>query len=365
MTYLSVIKIAFFIFPFIALLFTIPFILHQYHKYGSINKLRVLIIYSFILYMITIYFLVILPLPSINEVVNMPDSVPQLQPFKFISDISLDTNFNIKNFNTYIPTLTHPTVYTMLFNIIMTIPLGMYLRYYYKYSFLKTFIVTFLISLFFELTQLTGLYWIYPKAYRLFDIDDLITNTLGGVIGFLFMGIVDNFLPTRDEIDKSSIEEGKIVSGLRRITLFFLDTFIYFFLTSIFTIIINKAYVPLISFIIYFAIIPYIWHGKTIGSNFLNVKIVYPNLTFLRSLFRPIFNYMYYFIIPIIILILSFIVISYFNFINSNTIIFLLSLFIVFIYYLINIIIILKNKKIYYDNIFKTEFISTIGKKYN
>ena len=85
--------------------------------------------------MITIYFLVILPLPSINEVVNMPDRVPQLQPFKFISDISLDTNFNIKDFNTYIPTLTHPTVYTMLFNIIMTIPLGMYLRYYYKYSF--------------------------------------------------------------------------------------------------------------------------------------------------------------------------------------------------------------------------------------
>lgn len=35
-------------FPFIALLFTIPFILAQYHRYGSINKLRVLIVYSFI-----------------------------------------------------------------------------------------------------------------------------------------------------------------------------------------------------------------------------------------------------------------------------------------------------------------------------
>ena len=168
MTYLNTIKIAIFTFPIIAFLFTIPFILHQYHKYGSINKLRVLIIYSFILYLITIYFLVILPLPSEVEVLNMKNIIPQLEPFKFINDILLDTNFNIKDINTYIPTLTNPSVYTMLFNIIMTIPLGMYLRYYYKCSFLKTLIISFLISLFFELTQLTGLYGIYPKAYRLF-----------------------------------------------------------------------------------------------------------------------------------------------------------------------------------------------------
>ena len=98
MTYIEVIKTAIFIFPFIALLFTVPFILHQYHKYGSINKLRVFIIYSFILYMLTMYFLVILPLPSVEEVINMPDRIPQLQPFNFINDILRDTNFNIHDF---------------------------------------------------------------------------------------------------------------------------------------------------------------------------------------------------------------------------------------------------------------------------
>lgn len=81
----------------------------------------------------------------------------------------------------------------------MTIPFGMYLRYYYKCSLKKTFLFTLLLSLFFEFTQLTGLYGIYPRPYRLCDIDDLITNTLGGVLGYLIMGIVDDFLPTRDE----------------------------------------------------------------------------------------------------------------------------------------------------------------------
>ena len=62
MSYIESIKTALCVFPVIAFLFTIPFILSQYHKYGSIHKLRVFIVYSFILYMITVYFLVILHL---------------------------------------------------------------------------------------------------------------------------------------------------------------------------------------------------------------------------------------------------------------------------------------------------------------
>ena len=56
MTYLKTIKIAILIFPIIAFLFTIPFILNQYHKYGSINKLRVFIIYSFIGWVIEVIY---------------------------------------------------------------------------------------------------------------------------------------------------------------------------------------------------------------------------------------------------------------------------------------------------------------------
>lgn len=54
MSYLVPIKAALIIFPFLALLITLPYIIYEYHHYGSVNKLRTLIIYSFILYLITI-----------------------------------------------------------------------------------------------------------------------------------------------------------------------------------------------------------------------------------------------------------------------------------------------------------------------
>ena len=89
MSYVEAIRTAIIIFPFIAFLFTIPFILHNYHKYGSIHFLRVFIIYTFILYLITIYFLVILPLPTFTEA--MQNKGP------FIKKIYKDLEYKILN----------------------------------------------------------------------------------------------------------------------------------------------------------------------------------------------------------------------------------------------------------------------------
>ncbi len=136
MNYLEAIKTAIIIFPIIALIFTIPFILHQYHKYGSINKFRVLIIYSFILYLITIYSLVIFPLPNKSEI-NILNKAIQLQPFNFIKSFLQETSFNLFKPQTYFKIFTEPAFYTVAFNIIMTIPLGMYLRYYFSCSLKK------------------------------------------------------------------------------------------------------------------------------------------------------------------------------------------------------------------------------------
>ena len=62
---------------------------------------------------------------------------------------------------------------------------------------------TFLLSLFFELTQLTGLNFIYPRQYRLFDVDDLMINMLGGILGYFIMNKLKVLLPSREEINDS------------------------------------------------------------------------------------------------------------------------------------------------------------------
>ena len=43
---------------------------------------------------------------------------------------------------------------------------------------LKQFLRVFIVIIF-ELTQLSGLYFIYPRSYRLADVNDLINNTVG------------------------------------------------------------------------------------------------------------------------------------------------------------------------------------------
>ena len=61
------------LFPFIAGIFTIPFVVRQYRKYGGIAFMRVIVVYSFILYLMCAFLLTVLPLPTIEQVLAMPD----------------------------------------------------------------------------------------------------------------------------------------------------------------------------------------------------------------------------------------------------------------------------------------------------
>ena len=357
MSYLEAIKISFFTFPFLAFLFTIPFILWQYHKYGSIHKLRVLIIYSFILYMICVYFLAIFPLPD-RDSIDMNSPVCQLIPFSFIFDIIKEC----VNMDNIWLILTDSSVYTVLFNVLMFMPFGMYLRYYFKNSLKKTIFFSFLFSLFLEVTQLTGLYFIYPHPYRLFDVDDLMINTLGGVLGYFIMGIFMKFLPSRDNIDLSSLEEGKKVSGLRRFTRFCFDMLLWFIFTGFLSVIFEFNHVIIISLIIYYVIIPSILSGQTLGGKFLNMRLDFPNKRLLRLFFRLILIILYYLVIPFGLGYLFIFIIQ--NVDVSNILVFVIGAIYVLllgIFYLVNVTYIFKRKILFYDRLVKGKYVSTIG----
>ena len=276
MNYLSIIKIALIVFPFIAFLVTLPYILKEYHKYGSVYWYRALIIYSFILYLLAAYFLVILPLPSRSEVIAMTSPTTQLIPFNFVTEFIKNSGLVLNNFNTYITALKSTQFIVPIFNIILTIPFAAYLHYYFKCNFKKTIALAFLLSLFFELTQLTGLYFIYPRGYRLFDIDDLILNTFGGLIGYFLGNILLKFLPNRENIDKTALELGKKVSIIRRSLAYCLDLFLTNIIFGIIYIIFELKFgMNYLFFLIsYFIFLPYFFNGQTIGCKFLKIKIV-------------------------------------------------------------------------------------------
>ena len=349
--YLESIKTAFLIFPFLAFLITLPYLLLQYHKYGSVPLIRSSIVYTFILYLLTAYFLVILPLPSKEEVLMMPTKVPQLIPFTFIGDFieAFKETSGILSF------LKSPIVYTTLFNIAITIPFGIYLRYYFKKKWYTTIIYTFLLSLYFEITQLTGLYGLYPKAYRLFDVDDLIINTLGGLIGYLITPIVTIFLPDRDKIDKLSYKRGKVVSIYRRFLAFLIDIFI--FATIMFIILallnFNDFVLPLIIMTaMYYVILPTLT-SLTLGKYLVKIKLESKTKYKHLSIFiRQIILYFGIAFGPIIFIELN-------QYINGLITLFYI-LFAIYAYFEIFLKFFGRKKPLIYERLTKTENISTV-----
>lgn len=278
--YIQVIEQATLIFPVIAVLFTVPYVAYNYHKYGSIFSMRILIVYSFILYMICVYCLVILPLPTGEKAAALHGHNAQLIPFMFVSDIIKDSDVVISNPKSYLTLINNSAVLTNVFNIFMTIPFGIYLRYYFKCSAKKTFCLSFFLSLFFELTQLTGLYFIYSGSYRLFDVDDLIMNTSGGMLGYLIAGPLTKLLPARDDIDHMSYVRGQKVSVMRRMVALLYDIFFGALFSAIMHIVLWSIHIPsdwfgfVVSQMIYFMVCPIVLGGQTIGHKLTKLRIV-------------------------------------------------------------------------------------------
>ena len=304
------IKFAIITFPFIAFILTIPFLIYQYRKYGAIPILKSIIFYSFILYMITAYYMVMLPLPSIEYVKNLNTPYTQLVPFQFIKDITATVSFDVANLKDIINIFSHSTIYVVVFNFILTLPFGVYLKYYFNKKWYQTIIYSFLFSLFFELTQLSGLYGIYPRPYRLFDVDDLIVNTAGGFFGHLITPLLTIFLPTQKELESISYKKGEKVTLLRRIFAFLIDIFFITIINVIVSILLysSKAffYSGLISILIYYICVPLIGNGKTIGKKILRIDITSINgnkkwyLIFIRYMILILFILYPYIIVDVL-----------------------------------------------------------------
>lgn len=354
MSYINVIGTALIIFPIIAFMMTIPYMFYEYRKYGSINKLRTLIIFSFVLYLLCVYFLVILPLPKPESVHTTYLEKINLIPFSFVYDFIMKTPLRISNPATYLKAFKHATFFVPFFNVLMTIPFGMYLRYYFQFDLKKTAIAGLLLSLFFELTQLSGLYFIYSGPYRLCDVDDLIMNTLGAVLGYFIFGFIKNMLPSREKIDEESYAEGEKVPSIRRMFAFIIDLMIIGFVN----IFINKGALSFaIIFIIYYCSLE-MYNNQTIGMKVMRYRISFRHERIKNIIELNLLRYLYYFgVFEIIAFILDYLE-RYRN--TLITMIIFIGVCLLFGYFIYLVMIVLLNKKTLYERAVDVKYISQV-----
>jgi glycopeptide antibiotics resistance protein len=168
----------------LALALLVPWAARHYRRRGTVGPGAALLAFATVVYALALVTYTLLPLPS--NVAGMCRGVPmgpQLRPLAFLDDIGREGGISRPA-----SLLRNPAVTQVLFNVLLFVPLGMFVRYFFARGRLLAGVAWAAlaglgVSLLIEFTQLTGDWFLYPCAYRLFDVDDLAANTAGALIG--------------------------------------------------------------------------------------------------------------------------------------------------------------------------------------
>lgn len=160
----------------VAVVTFIPLVAIAYRRRGRLGPARLLGWIALCVYAIALWTYTLIPIPAIGDYQCV---TPQLNP--------LDSFDDILDYDTSSPRaiLTNPAVLQFVFNIALFVPLGFLLRTMYRRGVGFAALAGLVVSLLIELTQLTGVWGLFPCAYRLFDLTDLAMNTLGAILGSL------------------------------------------------------------------------------------------------------------------------------------------------------------------------------------
>ena len=172
----------------------------------------------------------------------------------------------------------------------------MYLRYYFRRPWWQVLVLGFCLTLSFETLQLTGLLGIYEHPYRLFDVDDLIVNTLGAMVGFWLVGPALRVLPDVRLVNAGAREAGVHASVTRRALSFGIDLVLAQLGAGVVSLLVGPAAVlgasllqsdvawdaasqatETLSLALFFVAVPTLTRGQTLGQKLLRLRIVRPD----------------------------------------------------------------------------------------
>ncbi|GAA2821117.1 VanZ family protein [Crossiella cryophila] len=167
----------------LALVLFVPYVAVRYRRRGDLGAGDVALAFGFLLYALALIAYVMVPMPPVG-----PDFCqyygwvrPQWQPMHVLTEWPA-----VRTWRDLPRVAADGSFRSFALNVAFFVPLGMFLRHLFRRGFVATVLIGFGVSLLVELTQLTGIWWIYPCPFRIFDVDDLISNTGGTAIGVLF-----------------------------------------------------------------------------------------------------------------------------------------------------------------------------------
>ncbi|MDR1185935.1 MAG: VanZ family protein [Bifidobacteriaceae bacterium] len=153
-----------------------PFVALAYRRYKRLTWRYMLASLGFLIYFMAVWVYTLLFFPDPDKIKCVK---PQLTPFYSVRDALNYPHGSLAEL------LHNPVVVQTTLNVALFIPLGVFVRVLWDRGVVVATLAGAGLSAFVETTQLTGVWGLYRCAYRVFDVDDIITNTTGALIGAL------------------------------------------------------------------------------------------------------------------------------------------------------------------------------------
>ena len=163
-----------------AVVLLVPVAAYQYRLDGRLGPGDLAILFSGAVYGLALWTYTLLPVPEQD---SYRCQGKNLDPLGSVRGLWADDPGGALGL------LRDPVFLQLALNVLLFVPLGFYLRVILRRGVVTAALVGFAMSLLIECTQLTGVWHLYDCPYRLFDVDDLVVNTLGAIGGSLLSAI--------------------------------------------------------------------------------------------------------------------------------------------------------------------------------
>jgi glycopeptide antibiotics resistance protein len=198
-SYWETARTGFLAFVGIGLLVLLPLMLLHYFRFGRVEPRRAFVLYGLLAYGLVALALIFLPFPADRSLVCQGEQMLSTVPFQWWTDMG--NNMAANGRSGIAAMVTSQAFVQQLFNVALFVPLGVVLRKAYGKGPLAVVAIGLGVSLAVEVVQYTGNLGFYPCPYRIADVDDLMSNTFGALLGWMVAPaalVVPRVLPSGD-----------------------------------------------------------------------------------------------------------------------------------------------------------------------
>ena len=258
--------------PLASMVLTLPILAYLYHRDGRLRAASAVSAYLAVLYVLGLGCFTLYPLPDGASGPGITYGIePRFNPLGFLDDLAKDGVRALPD---------------MVANVAFFVPLGFIAGRLLRWRFAPTLALGFGASLLIETAQLTGLFGLYPYAYRMFDVLDLFCNTMGAAFGWSGTVLAGRLLPPSE-----SAREGRVTDRpgfVRRAVAYWIDLtvmgVVLIVLLAAASVVMHAAgdsswadgswwerAAAIAVFVVFEGVVPWLRQGRTLGGGFVRM----------------------------------------------------------------------------------------------